>query len=60
LYSVCTYVDGGISTETCGTQTSRINLFLSGTEDSVMMIEGAADFVSEEEMMGAIDAGMEV
>ena len=25
-----------------------------------MMIEGAADFVSEEEMMGAINAGMEV
>jgi len=25
----------------------------------VMMIEGAADFVSEEEMMGAIDTGME-
>ena len=24
------------------------------------MIEGAADFVSEEEMMGAINAGMEV
>ena len=40
-------------------KTSRINLFISGTEDSVMMIEGAADFVSEEQMMGAIDAGMD-
>ena len=39
-------------------KTSKINLFLSGTEDSVMMIEGAADFVTEEEMMGAITAGM--
>jgi len=38
--------------------TSPINLFCSGTEDSVMMIEGAADFVTEEQMMGAIDAGM--
>jgi hypothetical protein len=40
-------------------KTSPINLFCSGTEDSVMMIEGAADFVSEEQMMGAIEAGME-
>ena len=37
---------------------SPINLFLSGTEDSVMMIEGAADFVTEDQMMGAIEAGM--
>ena len=39
-------------------KTSPINLFCSGTEDSVMMIEGAADFVSEDQMMGAIEAGM--
>jgi len=39
-------------------KTSPIHLFCSGTEDSVMMIEGAADFVTEEQMMGAIEAGM--
>eukprot|EP00281_Chroomonas_sp_CCMP1168_P015113 CAMPEP_0206218714 /NCGR_PEP_ID=MMETSP0047_2-20121206/3941_1 /ASSEMBLY_ACC=CAM_ASM_000192 /TAXON_ID=195065 /ORGANISM="Chroomonas mesostigmatica_cf, Strain CCMP1168" /LENGTH=735 /DNA_ID=CAMNT_0053641225 /DNA_START=57 /DNA_END=2261 /DNA_ORIENTATION=+ len=39
---------------------SRLNLFLSGTETSVMMIEGSADFLTEEQMEDAIEAGMEV
>eukprot|EP00287_Rhodomonas_sp_CCMP768_P028501 CAMPEP_0202853120 /NCGR_PEP_ID=MMETSP1389-20130828/90317_1 /ASSEMBLY_ACC=CAM_ASM_000865 /TAXON_ID=302021 /ORGANISM="Rhodomonas sp., Strain CCMP768" /LENGTH=881 /DNA_ID=CAMNT_0049531659 /DNA_START=232 /DNA_END=2878 /DNA_ORIENTATION=- len=37
---------------------SRLNLFVSGTEESVMMIEGAADFLTEEEMAEAIEMGM--
>jgi len=37
---------------------SRLNLFVSGTEESVMMIEGAADFLTEEEMAEAIETGM--
>lgn len=41
-------------------ETSRLNLFVSGTADSVMMIEGAADFLTEEEMASAIEVGMEV
>jgi polyribonucleotide nucleotidyltransferase len=41
-------------------ETSRLNLFVSGTEDSVMMIEGAADFLTEEDMAAAIEVGMEV
>jgi polyribonucleotide nucleotidyltransferase len=41
-------------------KTSRLNLFVSGTESSVMMIEGAADFLTEEEMAEAIEVGMQV
>jgi len=39
-------------------KTSRLNLFVSGTEESVMMIEGAADFLSDEQMVEAIELGM--
>jgi hypothetical protein len=39
---------------------SRLNLFISGTETSIMMIEGEADFLTEEQMTAAIDVGMSV
>eukprot|EP00290_Baffinella_frigidus_P009908 CAMPEP_0180124878 /NCGR_PEP_ID=MMETSP0986-20121125/4885_1 /TAXON_ID=697907 /ORGANISM="non described non described, Strain CCMP2293" /LENGTH=885 /DNA_ID=CAMNT_0022064245 /DNA_START=180 /DNA_END=2837 /DNA_ORIENTATION=- len=39
---------------------SRLNLFVSGTESSVLMIEGASDFLTEEEMAEAIEVGMKV
>jgi polyribonucleotide nucleotidyltransferase len=38
---------------------SRLNLMIAGTKDAVMMIEGAADFLSEEEMMEAVSFGHE-
>lgn len=36
---------------------SRLNLMIAGTKDAVMMIEGAADFLSEQEMMEAVTFG---
>ena len=38
---------------------SRLNLMIAGTKDAVMMIEGAADFLSEQEMMEAVTFGHE-
>jgi polyribonucleotide nucleotidyltransferase len=38
---------------------SRLNLMIAGTKYAVMMIEGAADFLSEEEMMEAVSFGHE-
>ena len=43
-----------------GDRGSRLNLFISGTETSIMMIEGEADFLTEEQMTAAIDLGMSV
>jgi hypothetical protein len=43
-----------------GHRGSRLNLFISGTETSIMMIEGEADFLTEEQMTAAIDLGMSV
>ena len=33
-----------------GGSKSRLNLFVSGTETSIMMIEGEADFLTEEQV----------
>lgn len=38
-------------------QTSDLDLMIAGTEDAVLMIEGYCDFLSEEEVLGAIEAG---
>ena len=36
---------------------SRLDLVLAGTQDAVLMIEGFADFLSDEEMLRAVAAG---
>lgn len=36
---------------------SSLELILSGTEDAILMIEGHCDFLSEEEILSAIEAG---
>lgn len=36
---------------------SRLDLILAGTEDAILMTEGFADFLSEEEMLEAINLG---
>lgn len=36
---------------------SKLDLMLAGTEDAILMIEGSADFLSEEEVLQAIEAG---
>lgn len=36
---------------------SRLDIFLSGTEDAILMIEGYCDFLTEEQMLEAIDEG---
>lgn len=38
-------------------KTSKLDLMLAGTEDAVLMIEGFADFLTEDEVMSAIEAG---
>jgi polyribonucleotide nucleotidyltransferase len=38
-------------------KTSKIDLVLAGTEDAVLMIEGFADFLTEEEVLEAIETG---
>lgn len=40
-------------------QESRLDLMLAGTEDAVLMIEGYADFLTEEEVLKAIELGHE-
>jgi len=37
--------------------TSRLDLVIAGSEDAVLMIEGSADFLTEEEMLKAIELG---
>lgn len=36
---------------------SRLDLVLAGTEDAVLMIEGSSDFLTEEEVLQAIEIG---
>src|SRR4029077_4245299 len=36
---------------------SRLDLVLAGTEDAVLMIEGSSDFLTEEEILKAIELG---
>jgi len=36
---------------------SRLDLMLAGTEDAILMIEGYADFLSEEQILAAIEEG---
>lgn len=36
---------------------SRLDLILAGTEDAILMIEGFSDYLSEEEILKAIDFG---
>lgn len=38
-------------------QNSKLDLVLAGTEDAILMIEGFCDFLSEEEVLEAIDFG---
>jgi len=36
---------------------SRLDLVIAGTSDAVLMIEGFCDFMSEEQMLQAVEAG---
>jgi len=36
---------------------SRLDLILAGTEDAILMIEGYADFLSEEQILAAVEEG---
>ena len=38
-------------------KTSQLDLVLAGTEDAILMIEGACDFLSEEQVLEAIEMG---
>ncbi len=38
---------------------SQLDLMIAGTEDAVLMIEGYCDFLTEEQVIAAIDAGHE-
>lgn len=38
-------------------QNSRLDLMLAGTEDAILMIEGYADFLTEEQILEAIEEG---
>ncbi len=38
-------------------KTSKLDLILAGTEDAVLMIEGYCDFLSEEQVLHAIETG---
>eukprot|EP00638_Chattonella_subsalsa_P004659 CAMPEP_0117753990 /NCGR_PEP_ID=MMETSP0947-20121206/12567_1 /TAXON_ID=44440 /ORGANISM="Chattonella subsalsa, Strain CCMP2191" /LENGTH=756 /DNA_ID=CAMNT_0005573003 /DNA_START=332 /DNA_END=2602 /DNA_ORIENTATION=- len=38
-------------------ETSKLDLLLAGTEDGILMIEGKCDFLTEEQMVEAIDLG---
>lgn len=38
-------------------KTSRLDLVLAGTEDAILMIEGRCDFLTEEQLLEAIDEG---
>lgn len=39
---------------------SRLDLMLAGTEDALLMIEGYSDFLSEEQILKAVEEGHEV
>jgi polyribonucleotide nucleotidyltransferase len=36
---------------------SKLDLMLAGTADAILMIEGFADFLSDDEIMQALEAG---
>ncbi len=38
-------------------KTSRLDLILAGTEDAILMIEGFADFLTEEQVLAALEEG---
>ncbi|MBS0619942.1 MAG: polyribonucleotide nucleotidyltransferase [Verrucomicrobia bacterium] len=38
---------------------SRLDLLLAGTEDAILMIEGYADFLSEEQILQAVEEGQQ-
>jgi len=38
---------------------SKLDLILAGTEDAILMIEGYADFLTEEQILASIEAGHE-
>ncbi len=38
-------------------KSSRLDLMLAGTEDAILMIEGYADFLSEEQILEAVEEG---
>ncbi len=38
-------------------KTSKLDLMIAGTEDAILMIEGFCDFLSEEQLLEAIDEG---
>ncbi|MFI5334024.1 MAG: polyribonucleotide nucleotidyltransferase, partial [Chlamydiales bacterium] len=38
-------------------KTSRLDLILAGTDDAILMIEGYADFLTEEQILAAIEEG---
>lgn len=40
-------------------KTSKLDLILAGTEDAILMIEGYADFLTEEQILEAINEGHE-
>jgi polyribonucleotide nucleotidyltransferase len=40
-------------------KTSKLDLMLAGSEDAILMIEGYADFLSEEQILTAIEEGHE-
>lgn len=40
-------------------KTSRLDLVIAGTEDAILMIEGYADFLTEEQILSAINEGHE-
>eukprot|EP00959_Pyramimonas_sp_CCMP1952_P407671 8544014-Pyramimonas_sp.AAC.1 len=37
--------------------TSKLDLVLAGTHEAILMIEGFCDFLTEEEMLTAVEAG---
>ncbi|KAF5828424.1 chloroplast polyribonucleotide phosphorylase [Dunaliella salina] len=43
-----------------GSSTSKLDLVLAGTRDAILMIEGYCDFLTEEQMLEALEAGSKV
>ena len=57
--SMVGYIDGQYVLNPTNEQMkeSKLNLIIAGTKDAVLMIEGAADFLSEEVMLDAVSFG---
>lgn len=55
------WIDGRcvVNPTTDALKQSRLDLVLAGTEDAILMIEGQADFLSEDELLTAIEMGHE-